>query len=54
MGRRYYYFKKNIFSKNNSINYGTTSEFHKAYYKTNEVILKNLPKYFIISSTIYI
>ena len=38
-----------FFEKNNSINYGTTSEFHKAYYKTNEVILKNLPKYFLSS-----
>ena len=38
-----------FFKKNNSINYGTTSEFHKAYYKTNKVLLNNLPRYFISS-----
>ncbi len=41
--------KISFFKKNNSINYGTTSEFHKAYYKTNAVLLNNLPKYFISS-----
>jgi len=38
-----------FFKKNNSINYGTTSEFHKAYYETNAVLLNNLPSYFISS-----
>lgn len=40
--------KKIIFFKNNtSISYGTTSEYHKAYYETNQKILKKLPKYYI-------
>ena len=38
-----------FFKKNNSINYGSTSEFHKAYYETNQALLNNLPKYFISS-----
>ena len=38
-----------FFKKNNSINYGTTSEFHKAYYKTNKNLLNNQPRYFISS-----
>ena len=38
-----------FFKKNNSINYGTTSEFHKAYYKTNKILLNNQPRYFISS-----
>ena len=38
-----------FFKNNNSINYGTTSEFHKAYYKTNEILLNDLPGYFISS-----
>ena len=38
-----------FFKNNNSINYGTTSEFHKAYYKTNEILLNDQPKYFISS-----
>ena len=38
-----------FFEKNNSINFGSTSEFHKAYYKTNAVLLNNLPRYFISS-----
>ena len=41
--------KISFFKKNNSINYGTTSEFHKAYYKTNKFLLNNLPRYFISS-----
>ena len=42
--------KKIIFFNNNySIKYGTTSEFHKAYYDTNKKILKKLPNYFISS-----
>ena len=41
--------KISFFKKNNSINYGTTSEFHKAYYKTNKVLLNILPRYFISS-----
>ena len=39
--------KINFFEKNISISYGTTSEYHKAYYDTNRIILKKLPKYFI-------
>ena len=38
-----------FFKNNNSINYGTTSEFHKAYYKTNKNLLNNQPRYFISS-----
>ncbi len=38
-----------FFKKNDSINYGTTSEFHKAYYETNKILLNNQPKYFISS-----
>lgn len=38
-----------FFKKNNSINYGSTSEFHKAYYETNQALLNRLPKYFISS-----
>ena len=38
-----------FFKKNNSINYGSTSEFHKAYYETNQALLNSLPKYFISS-----
>ena len=38
-----------FFKKDSSVNYGTTSEFHKAYYKTNSFLLKKLPKYFISS-----
>lgn len=42
--------KKIIFFQNNySIRYGTTSEFHRAYYDTNKKILKKLPNYFISS-----
>ena len=41
--------KISFFKKNNSINYGTTSEFHKAYYKTNKILLNNQPRYFISS-----
>jgi len=40
--------KKIIFFNNNkSIKYGNFFEFHKAYYMTNENILKTLPKYHI-------
>ena len=38
-----------FFEKNNSISYGNTSEFHRAYYKTNQALLNSLPKYFISS-----
>ena len=38
-----------FFKKNYSINYGTTSEFHKLYYKTNKAIFGRLPAYFISS-----
>ena len=40
---------KNIINVNYSINYGTTSEFHKPYYKTNKAIFGRLPAYFISS-----
>ena len=40
--KKIYFFKNNL-----SISYGSTSEFHKAYYATNKIILKKLPKYFI-------
>ena len=43
-----------FFKKNNSINYGTTSEFHKAYYKTNKTLLNNQPRYFISSLSQFI
>ena len=46
--------KISFFKKNNSINYGTTSEFHKAYYKTNKILLNNQPRYFISSLTQFI
>jgi len=38
-----------FFEKNNSISYGNTYEFHRAYYKTNQALLNSLPKYFISS-----
>ena len=42
--------KKIIFFQNNiSVKYGNFFEFHKAYYLTNEYILKKLPNYFISS-----
>ncbi len=41
--------KINFFKKNLSVSYGTTSEYHRAYYDTNRTILKKLPKYFISS-----
>ena len=40
-----------FFEKNNSISYGNTSEFHRAYYKTNQALLNSLPKYFISSGS---
>ncbi len=44
--------KKIEFFKNDvSHRYGTTGEFHKAYYLTNNKILGELPKYFISSLT---
>tara|TARA_B100000989_G_C19483130_1_gene446109 strand:- start:414 stop:1376 length:963 start_codon:yes stop_codon:yes gene_type:complete len=40
--------KKIVFFKHNSsVSYGTTSEYHKAYYATNQKILKKLPNYYI-------
>lgn len=39
--------KISFFIKNLSVSYGTTSEFHRAYYDTNKTILKKLPKYYI-------
>ncbi len=38
-----------FFKKNSSIDYGTTSEYHKAYYQTNLRIFNELPKYYISS-----
>ena len=36
-----------FFENNKTIKYGTTSEFHRAYFLTNKNILKNLPKYYL-------
>ena len=41
--------KISFFKKDNSLKYGNFFESHKAYYLTNEYILKKLPKYFISS-----
>ena len=41
--------KISFFKKDHSIKYGNFFEFHKAYYLTNEYILKKLPQYFISS-----
>ena len=41
--------KITFFQNNYSVKYGTTSEFHRAYYDTNKKILKKLPNYFISS-----
>jgi len=41
--------KINFFKNNYSLSYGTTSEYHRAYYDTNKKILKELPKYYISS-----
>ncbi len=41
--------KISFFDDIKSFKYGTTSEFHKAYYETNKSILGKLPKYFISS-----
>ena len=41
--------KISFFKDDISIKYGNFFEFHKAYYLTNEYILKKLPKYFISS-----
>ena len=41
--------KISFFKIDHSIKYGNFFEFHKAYYLTNEYILKKLPKYFIFS-----
>lgn len=47
--------KKILFFKDKkAINYGTTNEFHKAYYETNKNLLKKLPKYYISSLTQFI
>ncbi len=36
-----------FFEKDKTIKYGTTSEFHKAYFLTNKNILRKLPKYYL-------
>tara|TARA_B100001741_G_scaffold273050_1_gene241968 strand:- start:440 stop:1396 length:957 start_codon:yes stop_codon:yes gene_type:complete len=41
--------KISFFKKDYSLKYGNFFESHKAYYHTNEYILKKLPKYFISS-----
>lgn len=41
--------KINFFYENNSIIYGTTSEYFNAYFKTNKCIFNELPNYFISS-----
>jgi len=41
--------KIKFFHKKKSIKFGTTSEYHKAYYKTNKTILRKLPRYFVSS-----
>jgi len=46
--------KIDFFNEKKSINYGTTGEFHKAYYQTNKNLLKKLPKYYISSLTQFI
>ena len=46
--------KIHFFNKEYSIRYGTTSEFFRAYYVTNKIILGKLPKYFISSLTQFI
>ena len=43
--------KIKFFNNDASIRYGTTGEFHKAYYLTNNKILRKLPKYYISSLT---
>lgn len=43
-----------FFNEKKSINYGTTHEFHKAYYQTNKNLLKKLPKYYVSSLTQFI
>ena len=46
--------KINFFENDLSVSYGTTSEFHRAYYETNKTILKKLPKYYISCLTQFI
>ena len=41
--------KIKFFDNEKSLIYGTTSEFFKAYYATNETILGGIPKYFVSS-----
>ena len=43
--------KIKFFNNDASVRYGTTGEFHKAYYLTNYKILRELPKYYISSLT---
>ena len=46
--------KIDFFNKNLSISYGNTSEYHRAYYATNKLILGTLPNYFISSLSQFI
>ena len=39
--------KFDFFNQGKTIKYGTTFEFHRAYFETNKKIFKELPKYFI-------
>ncbi len=43
-----------FFESDKTIKYGTTFEFHRAYFKTNEKILKKLPEYFLAMTNQFI
>ncbi len=43
-----------FFNHGKTIKYGTTFEFHRAYFETNKKILKELPKYFIAMTNQFI
>ena len=48
LGCGYNHLKKiSFFKQDISVKYGNFFEFHKAYYITNEYILKKLPNYYI-------
>ena len=46
--------KFNFFNNGKTVKYGTTFEFHRAYFDTNKKILKKLPKYFIAMTNQFI
>ena len=46
--------KFNFFNNEKTVKYGTTFEFHRAYFDTNKKILKKLPKYFIAMTNQFI